>query len=80
MKENIEDVLSYAIDTPVYGVCLLTQTDANELQAKLRRLAAENAELLEFARSVVRYAGNSCDDYIADQARAAIAKATGEMK
>lgn len=80
MKEDIEDVLSYAIDTSVIGVCLISLADAQEMRAELRRLDAENAELLEFARSVVRYAGNSCDDYLADQARAVIAKTTGEMK
>lgn len=45
--------------------------------AELRRLHEVNQELLEFAKAVVRYAGNSCDDYLADKARAAIAKATG---
>ena len=31
------------------------------------------AKLEEFARAVVRYAGNNCDDYLADKARAALA-------
>jgi len=46
--------------------------------AELRRLHAVNAELLHFAKAVVRYAGNSGDDYLADKARAAIAKAEGQ--
>lgn len=42
---------------------------------ELRRLYAVNQELLEWSRAVVRYAGSSCDDYLAEQARAAIDKA-----
>lgn len=40
-------------------------------------LLAQRDELLQFARSVVRYAGSAGDDYLADKARAAIAKAIG---
>lgn len=42
------------------------------------RLKKQRDELLCFARGVVRYAGNSMDDYLADKAREAIAKATQE--
>lgn len=42
------------------------------------RLIAAAPELLEFAMAVVRYAGNSGDDYLADKAREAIAKATNK--
>lgn len=41
------------------------------------RLIAAAPELLEFARSVVRYAGSACDDYLADKARDVITKAIG---
>jgi hypothetical protein len=42
------------------------------------KLIAAAPEMLDFARAVVRYAGNSGDDYLADKAREVIAKATGE--
>lgn len=42
------------------------------------RLKAQRDELLCFARGVVRYGVNSMDDYLADKAREAIAKATQE--
>lgn len=35
-------------------------------------------ELVEALKAVVRYAGNNGDDYLADRARAALAKARGE--
>lgn len=42
------------------------------------RLIAAAPDLLEFARAVARYAGNSGDDYLCEKARAAIAEVTGE--
>lgn len=50
---------------------------AMKASAELRRLHAANQELRKFAQAVVRYAGTGCDDFLADSARAAIAKATG---
>jgi hypothetical protein len=50
----------------------------DKLKKRMKQAEALNQELLEFARAVVRYAGSSCDDYLADQARAAIAKAEGQ--
>ena len=44
------------------------------------RLIAAAPDLLQFARSVVSYAGSAGDDYLADKARAAIAKAIGDTK
>lgn len=41
------------------------------------RLIAAAPDMLEFAKAVVRYAGASGDDYLAEKARAVIAKATG---
>lgn len=35
----------------------------------IRRLNVQNENLMNFARNVVIYAGNSCDDYLADKAR-----------
>lgn len=46
-----------------------TCTDANA------RLISAAPDLLEFARAVVRYAGNGCDDYLCNKARDVIAKA-----
>lgn len=40
-------------------------------------LIAAAPDLLEFAIAVTRYAGSNGDDYLADKARALIAKATG---
>lgn len=39
-------------------------------------LKRQRDELLRFAEGVVRYGGNSIDDYLADKAREAIAKVT----
>lgn len=39
-------------------------------------LKRQRDELLRFAEGVVRYGGNSMDDYLADKAREAIAKVT----
>ena len=44
------------------------------------RLIAAAPVLLQFARSVVSYAGSAGDDYLADKARAVIAKAIGDTK
>ena len=40
-------------------------------------LIAAAPELLEFANEAIRYAGLHGDDYLADKARAVIAKTTG---
>jgi len=46
----------------------------DELCAENERLRAEVEALRTFAEAVIRYAGNAGDDYLADQARAALAK------
>ena len=59
-------------------VCAVSRPgDVNAIDEANARLIAAAPDLLEFARSVVRYAGSSGDDYLADKARAAIAKAIG---
>lgn len=45
-----------------------TDNALDNMDAAYRRVA----ELEEFARAVVRYAGNGGDDYLADKARAAL--------
>ena len=53
---------------------LLIELDAadtqlsNESARVIRRLNVQNENLMNFARNVVIYAGNSCDDYLADRA------------
>ena len=42
---------------------------SNESARVIRRLNVQNENLMNFARNVVIYAGNSCDDYLADKAR-----------
>ena len=42
---------------------------SNEAARVIRRLNVQNENLMNFARNVVIYAGNSCDDYLADKAR-----------
>lgn len=63
-------------------VCRLWQegrlgSPVNAEQWANARLIANAPCLLDFAEAVVRYAGNAGDDYLADKARTAIAKATG---
>ena len=60
------------VDAPSVGGLIPDE----QLKANARLIAAA-PELLEFARSVARYAGSAGDDYLADKARAAIAKAIG---
>ena len=54
---------------------LLIELDAadtqlsNEAARVIRRMNVQNENLMNFARNVVIYAGNSCDDYLADKAR-----------
>lgn len=54
---------------------LLIELDAADTQLSnkaarvIRRLNVQNENLMNFARNVVIYAGNSCDDYLADKAR-----------
>jgi len=43
---------------------------------RAKHLHAASEDLLAFAQAVVRYAGNSGDDFLADKAREFIAKAT----
>ena len=42
---------------------------SNEAARVIRKLNVQNENLMNFARNVVIYAGNSCDDYLADKAR-----------
>ena len=42
---------------------------SNESARVIRKLNVQNENLMNFARNVVIYAGNSCDDYLADKAR-----------
>ena len=42
---------------------------SNESARVIRRMNVQNENLMNFARNVVIYAGNSCDDYLADKAR-----------
>lgn len=46
--------------------------DAEEAEAYAAELEAKLAKAVEFTGSVVRYAGNCGDDYLAEQARAAL--------
>ena len=54
---------------------LLIELDAadtqlsNEAARVIRSLNVQNENLTHFASCVVAYAGNSCDDYLADKAR-----------
>ena len=62
-------VLTVVTDGDAQFAAVYSEADA--------RLIAAAPELLEFARSVVRYAGSAGDDYLADKAREVIAKAIG---
>lgn len=44
------------------------------IDSQLSELEHQRAELVDFTRAVIRYAGNNCDDYLADKAREALAK------
>ena len=46
---------------------LKTMRELKEAKAEIERLRA-------FAEAVIRYAGNACDDYLADKARAVLAE------
>ncbi len=50
----------------------LTNLQIQGLTNENIRLRKQNVELKKFAKAVVRYAGNSCDDFLADQARAVL--------
>ena len=59
-------------------VCAVSRPgDVNAIDEANARLIAAAPELLEFARSVVRYAGSAGDDYLANKAREVITKAIG---
>lgn len=69
--------------TDSYGIealCLSNAADLIDEQARyladlrdgVAKLRAENAKLKDFVRAVIRYGGNAGDDYLADQARAAL--------
>jgi hypothetical protein len=49
----------------------LTADRIDELEAKL-------AKAVEFTKGVIRHAGNSGDDYLAEQARTTLAELKGE--
>ena len=70
---------TYGIDGPQGQAVVyfgITHKDGINLLADARLIAAA-PELLEFARSVVCYAGSAGDDYLADKAREIITKAIG---
>lgn len=69
--------IGYASEFPVNAEGL---PDVENIHRNIRNMKFMRDELLEFARSVVRYAGSAGDDYLADKARAAIAKAIGDTK
>ena len=73
------DVVRSAIvrDATGFEVALTRHWGVKETEANANLIAAA-PDLLEFARAVVRYAGNAGDDYLADNAREVISKATGE--
>jgi hypothetical protein len=62
-------------------VMIITGRNDAEAEANVHLIAAapdllvENQKLREFARAVIRYAGNAGDDYLADKAREALKEA-----
>ena len=56
---------------------------ADASQANYQRAKTAEAKLakaVQFTKGVIRHAGNSGDDYLAEQARAALAELTGAQK
>ena len=51
--------------------------DAEEAEAYAAELEAKLAKAVQFTEGVIRHAGNSGDDYLAEQARTTLAELTG---
>ena len=54
------------------------KADAQEAEAYAAELEAKLAKAVEFTKGVIRHAGNSGDDYLAEQARTTLAELKGE--
>ena len=48
------------------------------LRDRIEELEAKLAKAVEFTKGVIRYAGNSGDDYLAEQARTTLAELKGQ--
>ena len=58
-------------------------TDSEMLKAQaaeIERLRFDLKRAVQFTKGVIRHAGNSGDDYLAEQARTALAELTGAQK
>jgi hypothetical protein len=64
--EELSGVVSYAINTDVYGVVMLPTSDAKEIAAELRRLSAENAELRARLDAIYSTEPVAWDVYVAE--------------
>ena len=54
------------------------KADAQEAEAYAAELEAKLAKAVEFTKGVIRHAGNSGDDYLAEQARTTLAELKGQ--
>ncbi len=57
--------------------CMM-ENDYIKLEKERDALEAKLAQAVEFTKGVIRHAGNSGDDYLAEQARATLAEIKGE--
>jgi hypothetical protein len=63
-----------------YAHAQLSSADLERIANRIEELEAKLAKAVEFTKGVIRHAGNSGDDYLAEQARTTLAELNSPMK